>query len=68
MNTTTLGARGFSCAVSAFSQVLKSDPLVSSAFGRRNEAPRRTREKTSVTQDRIPRVTVIIQNGYTRQF
>ena len=42
----TLGARDFSCAVSDFGQVLKSDPLlVSSAFGRRNEAPRRTREK-----------------------
>ena len=40
----TLGARGFSCAVSGFGQV------VSSAFGRRNEAPRRTREKTSGTQ------------------
>ena len=33
----TLGAKGFSCAVSGFGQVLKSDPrepLVSSAFGR----------------------------------
>ena len=40
----TLGARGFSCAVSGFGQV------VSSACGRRNEAPRRTREKTSGTQ------------------
>ena len=29
---------------------VKSSPLVSSAFGRRNEAPRRTREKTSGTQ------------------
>ena len=55
----TLGASGFSCAVSRSGQVLKSDPretffleaspLVSSAFGRRNEAPRRTREKTSST-------------------
>ena len=49
----TLGARGFSCAVSGFGHVLQNDPrerasqLVSSAFGRRNEAPRRTREKTS---------------------
>ena len=47
-----------SCAVSGFAQVLKSDPpVVSSAFGgtrvglgRRNEAPRRTRENTSGTQ------------------
>ena len=41
----TLGARGFSCAVSGFGQVLKG-----SACDRRNEAPRRTREKTSGTQ------------------
>ena len=49
----TLGAKGFSFRVSGFGQVLKSDPrepLVSSAFGRRNEAPRRTREKTCGTQ------------------
>ena len=59
----TLGARGFSCAVSGFVQVLKSDPREKlrpsclrpsdehvSACGRRNEAPRRTREKTSGTQ------------------
>ena len=59
----TLGARGFSCAVSGFGQVLKSDPREKlrrsclrasaehvSACGRRNEAPRRTREKTSGTQ------------------
>ena len=64
--THTLGARGFSCAVSGFGQVLESDPrekryvflaaspLLSSAFGRRNEAPRRTREKTSVTQGKEP--------------
>ena len=39
----TLGARGFSCAVSGF---------VSSACGQRNEAPRRTRGKTSGTQGR----------------
>ena len=39
----TLGARGFSCAVSG---------LVSSACGQRNEAPRRTRGKTSGTQGR----------------
>ena len=40
-----------SCAVSGFAQVLKSDPpVVSSACGRRNEAPRRTRENTSGTQ------------------
>ena len=61
---TLLVARGFSCAVSGFGQVLKSDlrfflfslfflaasPLVSSAFGRQSEAPRRTREKTSGIQ------------------
>ena len=56
----TLGARGFSSAVSAFGQVLKSEwlrrscprPLAEhvSACGRRNEALRRTREKTSGTQ------------------
>ena len=34
----TLGARDFSCAVSGFGQVLKSDPLVSSAFGRRSSS------------------------------
>ena len=55
-----LGARGFSRAVSAFGQVLKSEwlrrsclrPLAEhvSACGRRNEAPRHTREKTSGTQ------------------
>ena len=44
-------ASGFSCAVSGFGQVLKSDPPVSSAFGRtRIVPPRRTREKTSGTQ------------------
>ena len=44
-------ARGFSCVDSGFGQVLKSDPLVSSAFGRtRIGAPRRTLEKTSGTQ------------------
>ena len=65
----TLGARGFSYAVSGFGQVLKSDPRVFSrgfaarvsprpsaehvsVCGRRNEAPRRTREKTSGTQGR----------------
>ena len=49
----TLGARGFSCAVSGFGQVLKSDPREHvSACGRRNEAPRRRREKTSGTQGR----------------
>ena len=40
----TVGARGFSCAVSGFG------PEHVSACGRRNEAPRRTREKTSGTQ------------------
>ena len=39
-------ARGSSCVVSGFGQVLKSDPPVSSAFGRtRIVPPRRTREK-----------------------
>ena len=53
----TLRARGFSCAVSGFGQVLKSDPRFARVFGlwpktcgRRNEAPRRAREKTSGTQ------------------
>ena len=52
----TLVARGFSCAVSDFGQVLKSDLCLRpsakhvSACGRRNETPRRTREKTSDTQ------------------
>ena len=46
-----LGARGFSCAVSGFGQVLLSDHAeVSSACGRRNEGPRRTQEKTSGSQ------------------
>ena len=52
----SLGARGFSCAVSGFGQVLKSDPPLSehmSACGRRNEAPRYTREKTSGTQGKV---------------
>ena len=65
-HTSTLGARGFSCAVSGFSQVLKRDlrekpcgfvarvnrPLTEhvSACGRRNEVPLRMREKTSGTQ------------------
>ena len=61
--SSTLGARGFSGAVSGFGQILKSDPRGFaarvfdqpstehlSACGRRNEAPRRTREKTSGTQ------------------
>ena len=55
----TLGARGFSCANSGFSQVLRSDPLRRclrpsaehvSACGRRDKAPRRKREETSGTQ------------------
>ena len=57
----TLGARGFSCAVSGFGQkvtrtksfaprVFGLRPEHVSACGRRNEAPRRTREKTSGTQ------------------
>ena len=47
----TLGARGFSCVVSGFGQVLKSDPPehVSACSGR-SEAPRCEREKTSGTQ------------------
>ena len=65
----TLGARGFSCAVSGFGQVLKSAQRVFSrgfatlvfrpsaehvsACGRRNEAHRRKREKTSVTQGSV---------------
>ena len=47
----TLGARGFSCVVSGFGQVLKSDPPEHvSACGGRSEAPRCAREKTSGTQ------------------
>ena len=54
----TLGARDFSCAVSDFGQVLKSDPLlVSSAFGRTRVGLRPTKRsspsharKTSGTQ------------------
>ena len=41
----TLGARGFSCAVSGFGQVLKSDL--------RGFAPRRTREKTAGSQGTV---------------
>ena len=62
-----MGARGFSCAVSGFGQVLKkvtltltrfflaASQLVSSAFGRRrvDEAPRRKREKKPL----VPSVT-----------
>ena len=47
--SSTLGARDFSCAVSGFGQVLKSDPaspLVSSAFGRTRVGPRPTKRKT----------------------
>ena len=52
----TLGARGFSCAVSGFGQVLKSDPapLVSSAFGRRCVGLRPT--KLLVTRKKKPLV------------
>ena len=55
----TLGARGFSCAVSGFGQAGRSSLHRSclrpsaehvSACGRRNEVPCRTREKTSGTQ------------------
>ena len=48
----TLGARGFSCAVSGFGQVKFLRPLAEHlpAYGRQNEASRRTREKTSGTQ------------------
>ena len=55
---TTLGSRGFSCAVSGFDQVLESDPrFAARVFCLRpktcrpvaDEAPRRTREKTSGT-------------------
>ena len=50
--TSTLGARGFSCAVSGLISVkcLRLSAEHVSACGRRNEAPRRTREKTSGTQ------------------
>ena len=57
----TLGARGFSCAVSGFGQVLKSG-FAARVFGVRpntcrpaadeTKLPRRTREKTSGTQGR----------------
>ena len=63
-NPATLGARGFSCAVSGFGQVLKSDPrenfflatspLVSSAFGRRRVGLRPT--KVLVTREKKPLV------------
>ena len=47
--SSTLGARDFSCAVSGFGQVLKSDPaspLVSSAFGRTRVGPRPTKRSS----------------------
>ena len=61
---TTLGARDFSYAVSGCGQVLKRlrrsclRPSAEhvSACGRQNEAPRRTREKTSATQGRCGRL------------
>ena len=49
----TLGARGFSCAVSGFGQVLKSDPRRLSLRPTADEAPRHTQEKTSGTQGRL---------------
>ena len=64
----TVGARGFSSAVSAFGQVLKSEWLRRSclrslaehvsAGGRRNEAPRRTRKKKPL----VPRVVKMTAN------
>ena len=58
----TLGAKGFSCAVSGFGQVLKSDPreklfffsLVSSVFGRRRVGLRPT--KLLVAREKKPLV------------
>ena len=68
----TLGARGFSCAVSGFRQVLKSDPreklfFFSRVFGlwpktyrpTADEAPRRTREKTSGTKGRESKASTV---------
>ena len=68
----TLGARGFSYAVSGFRQVLKSDPreklfFFSRVFGlwpktyrpTADEAPRRTREKTSGTKGRESKATTV---------
>ena len=53
----TLGARGFSCAVSGFGQALKSDPrgFAARVFGLRptKRSSRRTREKTSGTHGTI---------------
>ena len=67
----TLGTRGFSCAVSGFRQVLKSDPREKFFFSRvfglwpktcrpaADEAPRRTREKTSGTKGRESKATSV---------
>ena len=56
---TSLGAGDFSCAVSGFGQVLKSDPREkpnSEDFRpAADEAPRHTREKISGTQGRSKR-------------
>jgi len=54
-----LGARGFSCAVSGFSQVLKSDrvsPLVSSAFGQTRGGPAADETKLPVAGEKKPLV------------
>ena len=66
----TLGARGFSCAVSGFGQVLKSDPReklvarVSSAFGRtrvglrptKRSSPSHARKKPLVPRVRVQQI------------
>ena len=51
----TLGTRDFSCVVSGFGQVLKSDPRRRPKMCRpaADEAPRHTREKISGTQGTI---------------
>ena len=59
---TTLGARGFSCAVSDFGQVLKSDPL------RRSCRPAADETKFPIAREKkplVPRVPFNVRRSKT---
>ena len=63
----TLGARGFSCAVSGFSQVLKSDPRFARVFGLWPNTCRLAAYQTKLPVARekkplVPRVILTIQS------